>query len=348
MSRGALEFAPHHALGGGVLLGLAVIGELALTGRVLGVSGAFKGLVRGDRAPWRVAFVGGLLAAGACARELGALDASVSTAMVSGARAACAGALVGVGTAMGRGCTSGHGIVGNSRLSARSAAYTVTFMLAGAVTATMLDTNEALGVDSTRYTLGRGARSAEADEFGLWVKVGAASACAFAAAWFYIARAIKTGSDDGKEGPSAAKRHAIDVVVDGAAGFTFGLGLAVSGMMSPAKVSGFLSVTRASFDPSLMFVMGGAMAVTMIGMRVIGAHTGRRPACSYNSFDFSSNTKIDKPLLLGGVLFGAGWGLAGICPGPAMVSSVATPSAENLMWIASFIAGMWAHERAAG
>ena len=86
----------------------------------------------------------------------------------------------------------------------------------------------------------------------------------------------------------------------------------------------------------------------MIGMRVIGAHTGRRPACSYNSFDFSSNTKIDKPLLLGGVLFGAGWGLAGICPGPAMVSSVATPSAENLMWIASFIAGMWAHERAAG
>jgi uncharacterized membrane protein YedE/YeeE len=249
---------------------------------------------------------------------------------------------------MGRGCTSGHGIVGNSRLSARSAAYTVTFMLAGAVTATMFDTNEALGVDSTRYTLGRGARSAEADEFGLWVKVGAASACAFAAAWFYIARAIKTGSDDGKEGPSAAKRHAIDVVVDGAAGFTFGLGLAVSGMMSPAKVSGFLSVTRASFDPSLMFVMGGAMAVTMIGMRVIGAHTGRRPACSYNSFDFSSNTKIDKPLLLGGVLFGAGWGLAGICPGPAMVSSVATPSAENLMWIASFIAGMWAHERAAG
>ena len=50
MSRGALEFAPHHALGGGVLLGLAVIGELALTGRVLGVSGAFKGLARGDRA----------------------------------------------------------------------------------------------------------------------------------------------------------------------------------------------------------------------------------------------------------------------------------------------------------
>ena len=116
--------------------------------------------------------------------------------------------------------------------------------------------------------------------------------------------------------------HAIDVVVDGAAGFTFGLGLAVSGMMSPAKVSGFLSVTRASFDPSLMFVMGGAMAVTMIGMRVIGAHTGRRPACSYNSFDFSSNTKIDKPLLLGGVLFGA----AGAWPAFAPVPPWCPPS----------------------
>jgi uncharacterized membrane protein YedE/YeeE len=342
-----LSFTPHHALGGGVLLGIAVIGKLALSGRVLGVSGAFKGLVRGAREPWRLAFIGGLLAAGACARELGALDASVSTAMVSGARAACAGALVGVGTAMGRGCTSGHGIVGNSRLSARSAAYTVTFMLAGAVTATMFDTNEALGVDSTRYTLGRGARSAEADEFGLWVKVGAASACAFAAAWSYIARAIKTGSDDGKEGPSAAKRHAIDVVVDGAAGFTFGLGLAVSGMMSPAKVSAFLSVAAASFDPSLIFVMGGAMGVTMLGMKLIGANTGlHKPTCSYNSFDFTSNKSVDKRLLLGGALFGAGWGLGGVCPGPAIVASVAAPSALNLVWITAFLLGMFAHESA--
>jgi len=346
-----LSFTPHHALGGGLRLGCAVVCKLGLTGRVLGVSGAFKGLARGAREPWRVAFLGGLAAAGVVAREIGAIDASASTAMVSSARAACAGLLVGVGTAMGRGCTSGHGIVGNSRLSVRSMVYTLVFMASGALSATMFDTNGALGVSSTHHVLGRGATFAEPADVALWIRVGAASVCAFAAAWMYIKSAIKTTtSGEGKksddDGPSRATRHAIDVAVDGAAGVVFGLGLAVSGMMSPAKVSGFLSFTKESFDPSLMFVMGGAMAVTMLGMRVSGAHSGLgKPTCSYNSFDFTTNTKIDRPLLLGGVLFGTGWGLAGVCPGPAVVAAVATPSAELVHWLVALCVGVVLHER---
>lgn len=342
-----LSFTPHHALGGGVLLGVAVVGKLALSGRVLGVSGAFKGLVSGAREPWRLAFVSGLCAAGAVARALGALDESASSRMVDAARAAVAGALVGFGTAMGRGCTSGHGIVGNSRLSPRSMAYTLTFMASGAAVATVMGTNAALGVDSATHVLGAGAVRAESDDVELWMRLGAASAAAFAAAAFYIKRSIASGPKDAKgETVSAKKRHAIDVAVDGAAGLVFGLGLAVSGMMSPAKVSGFLSVTEASWDPSLMFVMGGAMAVTMLGIRFSGAHAphAHKPTCSYNNFDFSSNKSIDRPLLLGGVLFGAGWGLAGVCPGPAIVSAVANPSAEIGAWLVAFLAGMWAHE----
>ncbi|CEF98142.1 Domain of unknown function DUF4341 [Ostreococcus tauri] len=342
-----LSFTPHHALGGGILLGVAVIGKLALTGRVLGVSGAFKGLVKGAREPWRLAFVGGLVAAGACARTLGALDENVSATTPSAARAAIAGALVGVGTAMGRGCTSGHGIVGNSRLSPRSFAYTLVFMATGAACATVFQTNAALDVDSKHHVLGRGTIGAERDDVELWVRLGAAAVCAFAAAAVYIKRAIAVSPKDGKGEAevSAKKKHAIDVVVDGAAGLVFGLGLAVSGMMSPAKVSAFLSVLEPSWDPSLMFVMGGAMAVTMAGIRFAKAHTGlHKPTCSYNNFDFATNKNIDRPLLIGGVLFGAGWGLGGICPGPAIVSSVANPSAELGVWIASFIAGMWAHE----
>ena len=117
--------------------------------------------------------------------------------------------------------------------------------------------------------------------------------------------------------------------------------------MSPAKVSAFLSVAAASFDPSLIFVMGGAMGVTMLGMKLIGANTGlHKPTCSYNSFDFTSNKSVDKPLVLGGALFGAGWGLGGVCPGPAIVASVAAPSALNLVWITAFLLGMFVHESA--
>lgn len=339
-----LSFTPHHALGGGVLLGIAVIGKLALSGRVLGVSGAFKGLVCGAREPWRLSFIGGLLGAGALANAIGAVDPALPLQMVEAPRALAAGLLVGFGTAMGRGCTSGHGIVGNSRLSVRSMAYTVVFMVTGALTATIFDTNGALGVDSTHHVLGFGTSYAEPADLGLWTRIGAASVCAFAAARAYIKHNIRLGKDGH---PSPSKKHAIDVVVDGAAGLVFGLGLAVSGMMSPAKVSAFLSVAAASFDPSLIFVMGGAMGVTMLGMKLIGANTGlHKPTCSYNSFDFTSNKSVDKPLVLGGALFGAGWGLGGVCPGPAIVAIVAAPSALNLVWITAFLLGMFVHESA--
>ena len=78
-----LSFTPHHALGGGVLLGIAVIGKLALSGRVLGVSGAFKGLVRGAREPWRLSFIGGLLGAGALANAIGAVDPALPMYWIS-------------------------------------------------------------------------------------------------------------------------------------------------------------------------------------------------------------------------------------------------------------------------
>ena len=121
--------------------------------------------------------------------------------------------------------------------------------------------------------------------------------------------------------------------------------MVISGMMSPAKVSGFLSVTESSFDPSLMFVMGGAMALTAPGIRYVKAHTGvHRPKCAYNEFDFPKTSKVDQNLLLGGILFGTGWGLAGVCPGPAIVSAVVNPSIEIAAWLGAFLFGMYAHE----
>jgi uncharacterized membrane protein YedE/YeeE len=123
------------ALGGGALIGVAASILWAFNGRIAGISGIVGGLLfpaKGDWG-WRAWFVGGLLLGG-----LGSAFVSPQSFDVSGVPAlpliALAGALVGVGTRLGNGCTSGHGVCGVSRLSKRSIAATLTFMTAGAIT----------------------------------------------------------------------------------------------------------------------------------------------------------------------------------------------------------------------
>lgn len=100
------------------------------------------------------------------------------------------------------------------------------------------------------------------------------------------------------------------------AGLLFGLGLAVSGMTNPAKVIGFLDVTG-NWDPSLAFVMGGAVLVTAFSFRLVE----RRPAPIFSDiFHLPTKNDIDRPLISGAAIFGVGWGIAGLCPGPAIAS----------------------------
>lgn len=102
-----------------------------------------------------------------------------------------------------------------------------------------------------------------------------------------------------------------------AAGLLFAVGLAVSGMTQPAKVVGFLDVLGA-WDPSLAFVMLGAVAVYLAAYRGI-ALKAHRPLFA-ERFSFPTRSDIDLPLLAGAAIFGVGWGLSGFCPGPALVS----------------------------
>lgn len=118
-------------LGGGLLLGAAAALLLLASGRIAGISGIFAGLFLGGKElPWRAAFVAGLLAGGAIMAQLkpelfvSTLDRSTTTLLV-------AGFLVGVGTRLGGGCTSGHGLCGVSRLSRRSIVATLVFMAVG-------------------------------------------------------------------------------------------------------------------------------------------------------------------------------------------------------------------------
>ena len=121
-------------------------------------------------------------------------------------------------------------------------------------------------------------------------------------------------------------------------GLVFGLGLAVSGMMNPAKVIGFLDVAG-DWDPTLIFVMGGALLVTIPAYRVILAR--RRPVLA-GGFSLPTKKSLDAPLIWGSALFGVGWGLVGFCPGPA-VAAIGTGLPAVLGFVAAMIAGMALH-----
>ena len=120
-----------------------------------------------------------------------------------------------------------------------------------------------------------------------------------------------------------------------AAGALFGAGLLVSGMTQPAKVIGFLDITR-GWDPSLAFVMGGAVAVYTLAYRRI---RGRTAPWFDGLFHLPTRRDIDAPLVAGAALFGIGWGLGGLCPGPGLVAAAAG-STTGLVFVGAMLAGM--------
>lgn len=120
-----------------------------------------------------------------------------------------------------------------------------------------------------------------------------------------------------------------------AAGFVFAVGLALAGMTQPGKVVAFLDVFG-RWDPSLAFVMGGAIAVYAAAYRWIR----RRPMPLLDStFHLPTKTKIEPRLVAGAALFGIGWGIAGYCPGPAL-TSIASGSRSAAVLVAAMIVGM--------
>ncbi len=118
------------------------------------------------------------------------------------------------------------------------------------------------------------------------------------------------------------------------AGLVFGLGLAIAEMTNPLKVLAFLDLAG-DWDPSLAFVMGGAVTVTALAFRFIL----RRPVPFYGErFHLPTLTQIDRKLLVGAALFGIGWGLAGYCPGPAL-ATVLSGNSEAWLFVPAMLVG---------
>ncbi|RYF41857.1 MAG: hypothetical protein EOO25_08585 [Comamonadaceae bacterium] len=121
-------------------------------------------------------------------------------------------------------------------------------------------------------------------------------------------------------------------------GLLFGIGLILSGMTDPGKVTGFLDLAGA-WDPSLALVMGGAIGVGLFAFAVARRRT---TAFLGGAMHLPGNSEIDRRLVVGSLVFGAGWGLAGFCPGPALVS-LGAGHWQALVFTAAMLAGMGLH-----
>ena len=122
-------------------------------------------------------------------------------------------------------------------------------------------------------------------------------------------------------------------------GLIFGVGLLVSGMANPDKVLSFLDLAGA-WDPSLALVMGGAIAVGSIAFAIAGK---RERSLISEPMRIPTRQDLDKPLIFGSLGFGVGWGLAGFCPGPALVA-LGAGEAKAVIFVVSMLAGMGLYE----
>ncbi len=135
----------------------------------------------------------------------------------------------------------------------------------------------------------------------------------------------------------------MSVVLAVLAGAMFGAGLLLGGMTDPARVVGFLDVSG-GWDPSLAFVMGGAVAVNLVAFRLVR----RRRADPWFdvTFHLPARRDIDLSLIAGAAIFGAGWGLGGLCPGPGLVAAAAG-SGTGVLFVTAMLVGMLAQHGAA-
>ncbi|WVO12913.1 hypothetical protein L204_100521 [Cryptococcus depauperatus] len=302
-----MTFTPVETFVGGLFLHLATSELLTTTGRVVGISGIVDGAVNGEQEGWKWAIVGGLVAGPVVGSMAGltnllSKDALVTTGSIGIQRLTLAGALVGLGSKLGSGCTSGHMLCGLSRLSPRSIIATAVFFATAVVTTNLFPVFPS--PDTPAYTLQSPSFEKTLGLLGLLVT-------------FKVINMVTTAAITHSSSKIA---HLTPYFVSG---LTFSLGLGISGMTDPSKVVGFLCFSSPqSFDPSLALVMlGGVLPNAIHYASLVNKANGEpKPKFSWEKWRVPTNRNVSWRLLGGAAIFGIGWGLAGICPGPALVS----------------------------
>lgn len=227
------------------------------------------------------------------------------------------GILVGIGTKAGNGCTSGHGVCGIPRLSIRSIAAVITFMATCALTATYRYYNPFW---TEEYVFTADFETAYR-KTTLYIINGLLILFFVIYLWTVV---------------SISESHIplIEMPLSIVVGGIFALGLCTSGMTRRSKVFGFFTLNQ-DWDPSLGFVMGGAILVNLATFNYM-LKVKKRPFM-ISTFKLPTNNKIDAKLIFGAATFSIGWGICGMCPGPAMVNTIHL--VHSIIWFPSLAAG---------
>lgn len=294
------------AVVGGVLLSVATSFHLYVKGRITGMSGIFYGLISYERKNfhWKISLVCAMIITSVIffqvfgdrniyadpEKDIAFFDRSNRDLSLGGF--IVAGLFTGFGTKMGNGCTSGHGLCGLPRFAIRSYVNMACFILMAVGTATLKYYYPFLDEEYYMGTIERSDLS--------WAFLAAAI---FVASAFFIYHSCVRRDKD----------KTIDIVIAFITGGIFALGLLVSGMTKRSKILNFLQM-KEGWDPSLLFVLLTGSGLNFLSFNYIIHHVKTPLLCP--KLEIPTNKKIDWKLILGGLTFGIGWGLGGLCPGP--------------------------------
>ncbi|KAG2041657.1 hypothetical protein BDR03DRAFT_1088890 [Suillus americanus] len=308
---------PLQGLLGGIGIALSVHSLLVLNGSVLGVSGFVHRSLRGDKAA--MASVVGLVLGGVAVGIIGDVGTPVPHTTSLLLRMVFSGLLVGIGAKLANGCTSSHMICGLSRFSLRSLVATATFFASAIATTHFAHGNDVLGTSgSLDWTLGD---NQERQFLGAILCLGTL--------WFaYTCSTLKNGTGNSSKLVSRKIHSSANLVpntlqsiLQYLASFltslAFAFSLRLGNMVDPHKVLAFLTLPLSSaFDLTLAFVAANALPLATLLYRYARVEQPKLGG----KWNIPTSTKIDCRLILGSVIFGIGWGIAGVCPGPALVN----------------------------
>lgn len=349
-------FTPISGVAGGSLIGLSAASLLLFNGDVLGasclISSTFTNPQKTLQDPsqvWKFVLLAAFLLTSTYV--LGpefSIDVRTNTdpsiPTLSPFAYALAGLLVGFGTKLGNGCTSGHGVCGLGRSSPRSFAAVMTFMMSAIATVAVSAPDSFLA----DYTSILRAESPVELNPGLGGKFTTSVVCMAILDYYHVSKKFSPAQDKLKLFASAL------------AGVLFASGLAISQMVVGSKLYGFLnvgSITTGGWDPTLATVLGTAVPISFVAYQFVEGFTwfptmGNRKRLSKpmlaSKFSVPTNRRIDSNLIIGSAIFGVGWGIGLVCPGPALYLAAVGNTDILFRWMPSFIVGSALAKRAKG